>query len=162
MGAGMGGARRACWTFARRWFTGRNLNAEKRDEGCCGLTGKAGDEHMAGTAAARARIRTEEAAGAAAADQALAGLGAAMRVAESTDHAVDGAAAAVAATAATGVEAAVERERVAYRGSTSVCPRCYSPNMAPSRRQTVAVRVLRAVGVELQRCRSCGKRSWWF
>ena len=126
-----------------------------------GITGKAGDKYMASSAAAPARIRESAPVVPPAADQALAGLGAAMRVAESTDHAVNGAVAAVAREAAAGVTA-VERERVAYRGATSVCPRCYSPHMAPSRRQTVAVKLLRAVGVELQRCHSCGKRSWWF
>ena len=127
-----------------------------------GITGKAGDKYMASSAAAPARIRESAPVVPPAADQALAGLGEAMRVAEAADHTAHGAVEAVAGEAAAGVAGAVERARVAYRGATSVCPRCYSPHMAPSRRQTVAVKLLRAVGVELQRCHSCGKRSWWF
>jgi len=84
-----------------------------------------------------------------------------MRLAETADRAADGAVAPVAAEAV-GVAAEVVRERGSYRSATSVCPRCYSTDVVRSRRQTVAVMVLRLVGVELLRCRMCGKRSWWF
>ncbi|MEP7367852.1 MAG: hypothetical protein ABI972_31710, partial [Acidobacteriota bacterium] len=88
-------------------------------------------------------------------------LGSAMRVAESADCAIDGAAAFAPAAPSFGLRPASPLSRVSASPAVCVCPRCYSPNMAPSRRETIPVKLLRLFGVARYRCHACGKRSWW-
>jgi hypothetical protein len=94
-------------------------------------------------------------------DPALAQLGSTMRIAESADRAVDAPAAVVAPPEY------ARRSAAPLRGTSTLpavcaCPRCYSPDMAPSRRQTIPVKLLGLFGIARFRCHACGKRSWWF